>query len=154
MATTRHNCDHSKNYCRKLPHTEQHSGRRAKWWLSTTSCTEVALGHGREIWQHTWQPHMESKLIMKITHKFNSSINAMLFDLFHGRSLVLGGYKIYIDEIVLPVPVRKSDHILWTFNNDVRVSITGPDTRLISAEQYRDRIEFSVWWGRFVVEFE
>ena len=91
---------------------------------------------------------------MKITHKFNSSINAMLFDLFYGRSLVLGGYKIYIDEIVLPVPVRKSDHILWTFNNDVRVSITGPDTRLISAEQYRDRIEFSVWWGLFVAEFE
>ena len=91
---------------------------------------------------------------IKLTHKIQSPINAMLFDLFHGRSLVLGGYKIYIDEIVLPVPVREADHILWTFNNDVRVSITGPDARLISAKQYRDRIEFSVWWGLFVAEFE
>jgi hypothetical protein len=68
--------------------------------------------------------------------------------------VVIAGFTIYIDKIVLPVPVRKSDHILWTFNNDVKVSIIGPDARLISAKQYRDRIEFSVWWGLFVAEFE
>lgn len=91
----------------------------------------------------------------KITPKFESSINATLFDLLHGGSAVIAGRKIYIDKVVLPDPVRKSDHILWTFKNDTRVEITGPDMRLISAKQYRNRIEFyGLPWGLFTIEFE
>ena len=92
---------------------------------------------------------------IKITHKIQSPANSMLYDLFHGGSLVVSGHEIRIENPALPVAVREADHILWTFTQDVRVQTPGPDSRLISLKQYRDRIEFSVFpWAFVTIVFE
>jgi hypothetical protein len=78
----------------------------------------------------------------------------MIFDLFHGGRLEIGGQVIQLASPVLPVPVRRDDHILWTFPEPVRVSTPGPDQYVAELMQYRNRIEFIVpFWIHIVLEF-
>ena len=91
---------------------------------------------------------------IKITERVQSSIPGLLFDLWHGGSLVVGGRELRIDSLVLPVGVREADHIVWTFPEPVRVQTPGPDGKLSSIKQYRDRLEFSVFpWAAVRIEF-
>lgn len=92
---------------------------------------------------------------LRIHQQIQSSANATIFDLFHAGETVLSGRKVSFDRLsVLPVPVRKPDHISWQLQQPLRVSTPGPDSRVTEIRQYRDRIEFSVWpWAEVVLEF-
>jgi hypothetical protein len=92
---------------------------------------------------------------IKITERVQSSVPAFLFDLLHGGVATIGGRELRIESLVLPVGVRESDHIVWAFPEPVRVQTPGPDGKLSSIKQYRDRVEFSVFpWAFVVVHFE
>jgi len=59
-----------------------------------------------------------------------------------------------LENPALPVAVRKSDHVEWRFAEPVRVSTPGPDSKVTTVRQYRDRIEFEVGiWASVVVYF-
>ncbi len=64
------------------------------------------------------------------------------------------GRTIRLNQPAVPTAVRRDDHVEWRFSEPVRVSTPGPDSRISSVRQYRDRIEFSVWpWADVKVEF-
>ena len=92
---------------------------------------------------------------LKVTHKVSSPVNSMLYDLFHGGRLVVSGHEIYIAHPVLPVAVREADHLCWTFPEDVTVETPGPNSKISSVKQYRNRIEFSIYpWAFVTIVFE
>ncbi len=92
--------------------------------------------------------------LLQITQKVKSPVNALLFDLFHGGRLSIGGREVYLDQPALPVPVKQSDHIRWTFPESIKVSTPGPDSRISMILQYRDKLIFEVWpWAQVVVRF-
>jgi hypothetical protein len=79
----------------------------------------------------------------------------MLFDLFHGGRLEVGGQTIRLEALVLPAGVRRDDHIEWTFPEPVKVETPGPNSRLSAVRQYRDRVEFTVHpWAVVRIDFE
>ena len=82
-----------------------------------------------------------------------SPVNALLFDLIHGGRVSLGGREIRLVNPVLPVAVRKPDHILWTFPEPIKVSTPGPDSSLREIRQYRDKITAEIWpWATIEIE--
>ena len=90
-----------------------------------------------------------------ITERVRSPVNAILFDLFHGGQVTVSGRSIRLARPVLPVPVRKSDHIEWQFREPVKVSTPGPDSQISVVKQYKDRIELTVWpWANIRIEFQ
>ena len=92
---------------------------------------------------------------LRITERVKSPVNALLFDLFHGGRLEVGGRVIRLERLVLPVGVRDTDHIVWRFPEAVKVSVPGPDSWITTVKQYRDRLEFSVRpWADVRIEFE
>ena len=91
---------------------------------------------------------------IKITERVQSSVPAFLYDLLHSGVATIGGRELRIESLVLPVGVRESDHIRWEFPEAVRVQTPGPDGKLSSIKQYRDRLEFSVFpWAAVRIEF-
>ena len=85
--------------------------------------------------------------------QIQSPVPGLLFDLFHGGSVSIGGRELRLDRPAVPVPVVESDHIRWVFPDPVKVSTPGPDSSLSEIRQYRDRIEFDVWpWASVVIE--
>ena len=94
--------------------------------------------------------------LLRIHQQIHTAANATIFDLFHAGMVTVSGIDIRLDRLsVLPVPVRKIDHISWQLQTPIRVSTPGPDSRITEIRQYRDRIEFSVWpWADVVLEFE
>ncbi len=94
--------------------------------------------------------------LLRIHQQIRTAANATIFDLFHAGMVTVSGIDIRLDRLsVLPVPVRKIDHISWQLQTPIRVSTPGPDSRITEIRQYRDRIEFSVWpWADVVLEFE
>ena len=93
--------------------------------------------------------------LLRIHQQIHTAANATIFDLFHVGTVTVSGVDIRLDRLsVLPVPVRKTDHISWQLQTPIRVSTPGPDSRITEIRQYRDRIEFSVWpWAEVVLEF-
>ena len=90
----------------------------------------------------------------RITEQVQSPVNAVLFDLMHQGQVSLGGREIRLDRLALPVPVKRADHVEWRFAEPVRVSTPGPDSKVTTVRQYRDRIEFEVGiWASVVVYF-
>lgn len=67
--------------------------------------------------------------------------------------MTIGGRVFHIDNPVLPVVVRESDHIVWTFSDPLRVSTPGPDGRINEIKQYADKITISVFPWAFVTIF-
>jgi hypothetical protein len=91
---------------------------------------------------------------IKITERVQSLVPAFLYDLLHGGVVTIGSRELRIESLVLPVGRREADHILWEFPEPVRVSTPGPDGKLSSIKQYRDRLEFSVFpWAAVRIEF-
>ncbi len=121
----------------------------------------VALGRGREIWRATYSKLMvylqkgSAMALLRIHQQIHTAANATIFDLFHAGTVTVSGVDIQLDRLsVLPVPVRKPDHISWQLQTPIRVSTPGPDSRITEIRQYRDKIEFSVWpWAEVVLEF-
>ena len=67
----------------------------------------------------------------------------------------MGGQTIYLDSPALPVPVKRADHIEWTFPEPIKVETPGPNSRLSAVRQYRDRIEFTVHpWAVVRIDFD
>tara|TARA_R110000822_G_scaffold288333_1_gene409644 strand:- start:753 stop:1004 length:252 start_codon:yes stop_codon:yes gene_type:complete len=80
-------------------------------------------------------------------------VPGLLFDLFHGGRVSVGGRELYLAEAALPVPVRETDHIRWVFPSPVRVSTPGPDSRLREIKQYRNKIVAEIWpWATIEIE--
>ena len=89
----------------------------------------------------------------RYTDKVQSAVPGLLFDLFHQGRVSLGGRELRLDNPVLPVPIRESDHIRWLFPSPVKVSTPGPDSSLREIKQYRDRIEATIWpWATIEIE--
>ena len=85
--------------------------------------------------------------------KVQSSIPGLLFDLFHGGSVTIGGRELRLENPVLPQAVREVDHIRWVFSEPIKVSTPGPDSRLREIKQYRDRITAELWpWTTIEIE--
>lgn len=77
--------------------------------------------------------------------QIKSEVPGLLFDLFHGGSVSIGGRELRLDRPAVPVPVVDGDCLRWVFPEPMKVSTPGPDSRLSEIRQYKDRIEFSVW---------
>ena len=78
--------------------------------------------------------------------------NALVFDLLHRGSCTIGDRQVMMPSLHMPVPTKKSDHILWSC--DLKVSTPGPDAKLSEIRQYRDRVELDVWpWASVIVRF-
>ena len=85
--------------------------------------------------------------------QIQSPVPGLLFDLFHGGSVSIGGRELRLDRPAVPVPVVDGDCLRWVFPEPVKVSTPGPDSRVSEIRQYRDRIEFDVWpWASVVIE--
>ncbi len=121
----------------------------------------AALGRGQVIWRAIYSRltvfRQEGSVmaLLRIHQQIHTAANATIFDLFHVGTVTVSGVDIRLDRLsVLPVPVRKIDHISWQLQTPIRVSTPGPDSRITEIRQYRDRIEFSVWpWAEVVLEF-
>lgn len=117
-------------------------------------------GHGlaarRNLWPNTFALLTEYQMSwIKITERVQSSVPAFLYDLLHGGKATIGGRELRIESLVLPVVSREADYLLWSFQEPVRVQTPGPDGKLSSIKQYRDRIELSVFpWAFVVVYFD
>lgn len=91
--------------------------------------------------------------LLRITQEVKSSVPGMLFDLFHSGKLSVGGRTLYLDQPALPVPVKKVDHIVWTFPESIKVSTPGPDSRVSMILQFRDKLIFEVWpWAQVTIK--
>jgi len=78
----------------------------------------------------------------------------MLFDLFHGGTLEVGGRTLFLARPVLPEPVRELDRIRWVFREPIGIETLGPNSKLREVLQYRDRVELQIWpWAQVVVRF-
>jgi len=85
--------------------------------------------------------------------QITSQVPGLLFDLFHGGSVTIGGRELRLERPSVPVPVREADHIRWVFLEPVKIATPGPDSSLTEIRQYRDRIELEVWpWASVVIE--
>ena len=85
--------------------------------------------------------------------QLKSLIPGLLFDLFHGGSVTIGGRELRLENPVLPQAVREVDHIRWVFSEPIKVSTPGPDSRLREIKQYRDRITAELWpWTTIEIE--
>jgi len=93
--------------------------------------------------------------LLRITQEIKSPVNALLFDLFHGGRLSIGGREVYLDQPALPVPVKESDHIRWVFHGGaISVETPGPNSKISQILQYRDKVIFEIWpWAQVVVRF-
>ncbi len=94
-------------------------------------------------------------LSFRYRQQIKSEVPGLLFDLFHGGSVSIGGRELRLDRPAVPVPVVDGDCLRWVFPEPVKVSTPGPDSSLKEIRQYRDRIEFSVRpWADVRIEFE
>ena len=65
----------------------------------------------------------------------------------------MGGRELRLDNPVLPVAVRETDHIRWVFPTPIKVATPGPDSSVKEIKQYRDRITVEIWpWAEVVIE--
>ena len=127
-----------------------------------TRYTVADHGHGQAIWQRILRQRMvyrQEATNPSAVHSFRykdrvqSSIPGLLFDLFHGGRVSLGGRELRLENPGLPVAVRESDHIRWVFPTPVKVSTPGPDSSVREIKQYRDKIVAEVWpWATIEIE--
>ena len=85
--------------------------------------------------------------------RLKSEVPGLIYDLFHGGSVTVGGRELRLEQPAVPVPVVDGDCLRWVFPEPVRVSTPGPDSSLREIRQYRDRIEATIWpWATIEIE--
>jgi hypothetical protein len=127
-----------------------------------TRYTVADHGHGQAILQRILRQRMvyrqevtnrSAVRFFRYRDKVQSSIPGLLFDLFHGGKVSLGGRELRLENPGLPVAVLESDHIRWVFPAPVKVSTPGPDSSVREIKQYRDKIVAEVWpWATIEIE--
>lgn len=92
--------------------------------------------------------------LLRITQEIKSPVNALLFDLFHGGRLSIGGREVYLDQPALPVPVKEVDYIRWVFQpSSISVETPGPNSKISQILQYRDKVVFEIWpWAQVTIK--
>ena len=85
--------------------------------------------------------------------QIQSPVPGLLFDLFHGGAVSIGGRELRLARPAVPVPVIDGDCLRWTFPEPVKIETPGPDSSLREIRQYRDRIEATIWpWATIEIE--
>ena len=93
--------------------------------------------------------------LLRINRVIQSDVPTLLFDLFHTGKVSLGGQVLWLNEPVLPVPVRRSDHIEWQFPKPIKVETPGPNSQISVVKQYRDTILLEVWpWATITIRVQ